>query len=260
MKTYELNQSFTELDKFIVGLPEAFNHLGTIVQNNRNELRKVVTQNGELIVKNFRGMYFFNRLAYSLFRKSKAERSFLHSQILNQNGILTPAHVAWIDRYRWGLLQDSFFVCVYDPHPTLKVFRSNSDAMERADVLRQLATFTYKLHSLGIYHEDFSVGNILVKKVSDSYDFILLDLNRMKFGRRSYRNKLRGFNKLDLPKEDLDILLTEYARLSAMPVPETLDVFWKDKNAASALRKLRRKIRSYTLTPLENLFQRASPR
>ena len=91
-----LQERYEHLRAFVSGLPTDFDE-GVVIHADRNVVTYRSLEHGEFVVKYFRGMYLFNRLAYSLFRKSKAERSFLHSEILNSKGIETPPPVAWMD-------------------------------------------------------------------------------------------------------------------------------------------------------------------
>src|ERR1051325_442134 len=113
-------------------------------------------------------MYFVNRLVYSFIRPSKAKRSYLHSIELNNRGIQTPPPVAYYDIYSVGLLVDSFFVSAYQSLKTLEqvLKEVNYDPTAAKPVLKSLAGHAYKLHTHNIYHDDFSVGNILVMPLS----------------------------------------------------------------------------------------------
>ncbi len=119
MNPYKINEKFLELEEFALGIPKYFDRIGEIIQDHRNVIKKVATPQGTFVIKNFKGMYFFNRLAYSIFRKSKAERSYLYALLLQEKGVLTPPPIAWIDCYRWGLLTHSYFISIYYPYKTL---------------------------------------------------------------------------------------------------------------------------------------------
>lgn len=258
MVSFAVKDEFAELQEFTSSLPERFDRIGEIIQDNRNVIKKVTTNHGIYVVKNFKGMYFLNRLVYSLFRKSKAERSFIYSSILNDKGIETPPPVSWLNCYKWGLLTESYFVSVYHPYQTLQqVLRSNSkinDLTYRTSLYRDLAAFTLKLHKTNIYHRDYSVGNIMIIPDGDHFQFALVDLNRIKFPKRiSFQKALRNFTTLGIPTDDMNRLVHEYATLSNQSPEAALEIFWRGKRRTSTLRKLRKDLRRYTLTPLEKL-------
>ncbi len=256
MISFKVREEYSQLKDFTLSLPDTFNHIGSIIQDNRNIIKKVETSFGTFVVKNFKGMYFFNKLGYSLFRKSKAERAYLYSALLNENNIITPPHVAWLDCYTWGLLTKSYFVSEYFPYKTLKeVLNSEIDGSYKSSLYHHLAAFTIKLHSAGIYHKDYSLGNILIIPTDKGFDFALVDLNRVLFSRKiSFRKGLRNFTTLGISPEDMNMLISEYAKLSGQSPDAALAIFQKEKKRESDMRKLRRSIKRYTVTPLEKIF------
>jgi hypothetical protein len=260
MKTITVREEFLKLKEFTSGLPQTFDRLGQVIHNSRNVIKKISTAEGTFVVKHFKGMYFFNRLAYSLFRKSKAARSYLYSQILNEKGIFTPPHVGWVDCYALGLLTRSYFVSLFDPHRTLAETIQYYDIYEpdrKESLYQDLAAFVFRLHHLGIYHEDLSIGNILVIRTVKGYDFTLVDLNRIKFHPVDFKMGLRNFTTLRMHPADLNQLIAEYARLSGQRPEPSIDTFWEYEKRKSYLRRLRRRIRNYTVKPLERLMQQA---
>jgi serine/threonine protein kinase len=255
MSSYSVGEEFAVLKDFTLSLPENFDGIGETMYNSRNVIKKVDSACGPLVIKDFKGMYFFNRLGYSFFRKSKAERSYLHSRILNSHGIMTPPPVAWLDCYKWGFLSESYFISLYYPYETLSNILSQklNDDEYKVSLYHQLAAFTKKLHDNGIYHDDYSGGNILVVPSDDSLQFALVDLNRIKFRKVSYKSGLRGFSKLDISQADTNLLIHAYALLWNQSGEKACSMFWKYKKRIYSIRNSRRAIRRYTLTPLENV-------
>ena len=256
MNRYMINGEFPELKEFALGIPKDFHRIGEIIQDHRNVIKKVTTPEGTFVIKNFKGMYFFNRLAYSIFRKSKAERSYLYSILLRDKGILTPPPVAWIDCYRWGLLTQSYFISKFYPYKSLSEILKHLDINNydyKKTLYSHVASFALTLHRLDIYHDDFSLGNILVIENPDGFSFALVDLNRVLFRKVSYSYGLQNFAKLGVPKEDLNMLIQEYAKLSNQPIEKSIDAFWSTRKRSDFIRSIRKKIRKYTLTPIEKI-------
>jgi hypothetical protein len=256
-KAYIIRKEFSEFEEFTLNLPTVFADTGTIMQDNRNIIKKVVTPHGTVVVKDFAGMYFFNRIAYSFFRKSKAERSFINSGVLNARGILTPPHVSWINFYQSGLLTRSYFVSIFSPINTFREFFKSGLVNEtnRSGLIHDRALFTKKLHDNEIYHKDFSAGNILVNLKDDGigFEFSLLDLNRVRFRKVGFKDGLRNFITLETTPDVINELIAEYAKLSNRPPTDAIKMYWNFRTRSSSLRKIRKTIRSYTLTPLERL-------
>jgi tRNA A-37 threonylcarbamoyl transferase component Bud32 len=250
MKTFEINSHYSSLKDFIVMLPVTFSTQGELIHGNRNLIKRISIPEGEFIVKNFKGMYFLNRLALTLLRISKSELSYKHAEILKENGILTPPNVGWIDRYSRGLLMESFYVSAYRDWQSINQVLKNTfsgNLLAKDMLIKRLASFAFKLHQLGIYHNDFSVGNILVVPPLETYTFALVDLNRMQFGEVQYFARLRNFSRLDLTEAELNLLLSEYARLSGQSAEASILSFWKYKHRVSALRRARKNLKKYTL-------------
>lgn len=256
MKFY-VSDKFTSLQNVILRLTAATTGDLTVMQDNRNIVSKAELTEGTFVIKDFRGMYFVNRLAYSFFRKSKAVRSFEHSERLNKMGILTPEPVAWIDEYTSGFLQRSVFISTFFPHQTLGQFLANIRESEwhiKRSVLQHLAIFAIDLHRKGVYHDDFSVGNIFVIPTPRGYDFALTDLNRMRFFKSiSFEKAMGNFRKIQFNSDDLRVFITEYARLSSRDPEAALAGLLKLKYRSSKLRQARRKLRSYTIGLIESL-------
>lgn len=256
MKEYEIRKDFHELEEFTINLKNTFDHIGSVILDNRNVVKKVVTESGTVVIKNFKGMYFFNRLAYSFLRKSKAERSFLNSEILNKKGIITPAHVSWVDFSSYGLLSHSYFISVFSPYKTLRQILESDDFTQqyKDDMLDQLSVFVRKLHDLEVYQNDFSLGNILVIPGENGFEFSMIDLNRVRFQKVSFRKGLQNFSKLEIPTEALNKLIGQYASLSGQSPEQSVALFWKDRNRSFVIRRARKRLRHYTLTQVEKLL------
>jgi hypothetical protein len=257
MITYKVKDQYSRLKEFTLSLPDTFDKTGVIIHNGRNVIKKIDEGEDAFVVKYFKGMYLFNRLAYSFFRKSKAARSFAFSEILNEQGISTPPPVGYMDCYRGGLLTKSYFVSVFWPNKTLEQTLANQEMQRSSDkvlFLQELAAFAWKLHNLGIFHVDFSLGNILVTKIHTHHEFALVDLNRIKFGKVSYKKGLKNFNTLHIAPEDMNILIREYAAMCGQPAKESTDRFWKYHERTWYFRRLKRRIRRYTLSRVERLL------
>lgn len=262
MKAITVRPEFSALKDFTTSLPETFDEIGSVIHNSRNCIKKVDTNQGTYVVKDFKGMYFFNRLAYSLFRKSKAARSYTYSALLNDHGIMTPPHVAWIDCYTLGLLTRSYFVSVYYPYQTLEQaiqYYDIYDPSYKKKLFHDVAAFALKLHELGIYHEDFSLGNILVIPTTSGYAFALVDLNRIKFHKVDFDKGLRNFITLRALPDDVNTVISEYATLCGRPIKASIDLFWKYEQRKMSLRRRRRRFRGYTIGRLEQIFVRTKP-
>ena len=66
-----------------------------------------------LCIKRFRRPLLVNRIAYTFFRPTKAQRAYENALILESKGINTPTAVAYIIRSQMGLIADSYLVTLY---------------------------------------------------------------------------------------------------------------------------------------------------
>lgn len=257
MLRYVIKNEFNTLREFALNLQKTFDDIGSTILDNRNVVKKIATPQGVVVVKDFRGMYFFNRLAYTLFTASKAKRSYENSATLREKGIATPRQIGWLDYYRWGLLSRSFFISVYDPYETLRdvLNRNRNNALVIESLYDHLIEFIIKLHRLEVYHHDFSLTNILVIPDGERFRFSLVDLNRVRFRNVGFADGLHNLSKLDIPDEDLNQLIRKYAVALDQSPEEALKLFRTKHQRAATLRKARRTLRRYTLTPLERLFR-----
>ena len=87
---------------------------------------------------------------------------------------------------------------------------------QREEILRAFVAFSFNLHNKGVFHVDFSPGNILIKKKDSVYEFSLIDVNRMKFLSFTDELRMKAFAKLSALKEDRAFIVEEYLKLYPM--------------------------------------------
>ncbi|GEP97846.1 lipopolysaccharide kinase InaA family protein [Chitinophaga cymbidii] len=208
-----LSPRYEFLRNYIEDIPQKFNSLGEIVHKTRNIIRVDNGNNIKLVIKSYRKIYLFNQLVYAHLLPSKAKRAYLYARTLIDKGFMTPEPVAYIECVRKGLMQESYFISTYTDYTELKHIAEMLPE-EGRKVLEALARYTHQLHAQNIYHKDYSVGNILFSKNGQSYNFTLVDNNRMKFSRSSFAYRMKNLRRLDLPLPSLAYLCQEYARLS----------------------------------------------
>lgn len=189
-----------------------------IIYSGRNRVARVNRDGKNYVIKEFRVPNPVNRLAYTTLRKSKARRSFLNARRLLQMELLTPRPVGWAEVRRGPLLGLSYYVSEYVDGHDLRFWENNPEA-ER--LLPHLAREMARLHSLGVWHKDFSPGNVLYRweKGKEKPDFYYIDLNRMAFGVKSAGRLLRNFATI-APLEQMLPLARLYAPLTPLPLEQ----------------------------------------
>jgi len=182
-----------------------------IYRGARNTLYDITgTDGNHLCVKHFRKTKFPNSYIYTTLRRSKARRSYEHAVRLLDAGFLTPRPIAWSERRKGIKLLDSYYICEYIDLPNIRDWGQMPDADTLIDAL---GGYMLQLHRAGVFHRDFSPGNILVDRLPDGkYRFHLVDINRMSFGVTDRRRLMSMFRSISLDPADTSRLARAYAR------------------------------------------------
>ena len=198
-------------------------------EGKRNTIKKISTDNLDLNIKAFKIPHLINRIAYSFFRKSKANRSFEYAKKLLEIGINTPDPLAYFEYSSFNILNKSFFIsCHLNYDLTYRELINNLNYPDHDIILREFTRFTFDLHEKGINFLDHSAGNTLIKKNNNTgkYDFYLVDLNRMKFHSMSLNDRMKNFAKLTSRKEMVKVMANEYSKLVEQTETLIFDKMW----------------------------------
>lgn len=184
----KISPAFNDLYDVLVSLPSSFDDdsLSVVLHDGRNKIRHFKKYcKTTFVVKKFIRINFFNRLMYSFFRKSKAERSYENACKLIMKGVLTPEPIAYIERRKWLLLFDQYYICKYSSWNSMSEIFSNDPVEETKFIVDKCVNFIADMHKKGILHFDLNPANILYNIGDDGIvSFSLIDLNRMSFLKR----------------------------------------------------------------------------
>jgi hypothetical protein len=235
--TLVVHPDFKEYEQQLRVVLDNFEQSGTaLVETGRNHIRKVELGGEVLTIKRFKTPNLFNGLVYRYLRKSKARRSYEYALRLSGLGIGTPQPIAYSEEL--GLtLRTSFYICHFlDYDLDFRVLNHNPLYPDREGVLRAVTRFTYQMHQNNINFLDHSPGNTLIKKdEGGGYHCYLIDLNRMRFEKLSFKQRMRNFRRLWPSKTMLRIMSDEYAKLSVRTFEETHH--WMSYYARKFMRK-----------------------
>ena len=209
---FELSPAYTHLEEFCKNITQEFAQSNATIHRARNELKTLHVKGEALVVKSFKVPNLFNRIMYTFFRKSKAEKSFKNAQKLLDLGICTPEPIAYIEFFKNGLLHTSYFIAKewkYDF--TIREPLRNTSFPHRDDIIKKLAEFANFIHSKHAFHHDFSPGNILIRSTESGYSFCIVDINRVDFEKKALPTRLQSFSKLWLETSDLLAILDNYS-------------------------------------------------
>lgn len=174
-----VNPTYEHLRGWLEQLPDTFAQQGEVIYNERNQIRTMQTPDGQQVcVKRFHTPRFFNRIGYTFFRTSKAQRAYENAIELLQHGIATPEPIGFILCGK-DLLRESYLITKRSAL-TRNFYEFGDGIIEgKEDILRSFARYTAFAHEAGIYHLDYSPGNILFDKINGEWHFEMIDINRM---------------------------------------------------------------------------------
>jgi len=241
---YILNPKYNNFKDSLLNIKEIFKDSNNSIHKARNEL-KVIELNGiKCVIKSFKIPHFINKVAYTYFREGKAKKSYQNAVKLIDLDVNTPEPIGIIEFFSLGLLNESYFVSIYEPYDfTIReVFHHKVDSPQ--DILKQFAKFTYAVHQKGVWHVDYSLGNILITKKENSYRFSLVDINRMKFKTIKSYDGLKNLNKF-WPKNDTDLplLASEYAKCASLDENKAIKIAVEESNELEKKVNLKRKLK-----------------
>lgn len=202
------NQQLESQSKLINNLQELFSQSDKVLYQKRNTI-KVVEQ--DYVVKSFAIPSLFKRLIYTIL-PSKARRSFIYAQRL---GEMTPKPITYVEIRKRGILHESYYISRLSPCThVLKEAIKDVNFPQRDLIFKSFGRFTAQLHEKGMIHEDYSMGNILFEPTEQGVQFQLVDLNRMRFGKRidCYKG-CKNFERIDTDQHALSTAARAYAKV-----------------------------------------------
>lgn len=207
-----INEEFKNFKEFLLNIKSYFQENKNIIHKARNEIKVINYQNIDVVVKSFKVPNLLNRVVYTFFRETKAKKSYDYSLKI---GDFTPKPIGYIEFYESSLLKDSYFISEkFDYDFTIREPLLIKNFPQKEQIFKSFAKFTYSIHEAGIYHLDYSPGNILIKKVEDTFVFKIVDINRMRFLNLDTNLRMKNFSKLWAKDEDLEFIIKEYARIA----------------------------------------------
>lgn len=239
-----LNNKYENFKDALINIENIFNSNQDTIHKARNEL-KIIEINGiRCVVKSFKIPHFINRVAYSFFREGKAKKSYLNALKLNELNVNTPEAIGVIEFFGSSLLKNSYFISIYEPYDFTIREVFHHKVKEHETILKQFANFSYDLHKKGVWHVDYSLGNILITKKDAIYKFSLVDINRMEFKMISPKEGLKNFNKFwAKDKNDLVIIAKEYSKIASLDENESIEVLFQEAKKLESMVNMKRKMK-----------------
>lgn len=217
MIKYTLNPKYTlDFEDFLLQIQEHFSSGTQTIHKARNELKVIEHKDYKVVVKAFKVPNPLNKFVYAYIRAGKAKKSYENGMKLMACGVATPEPIGFIEFYENGMLHESFFVSMqYDYDFVIREPLYDKNFYDRESIVKQFVLFTFSLHQKNVFHKDYSAGNILVANKGDgTYDFSIVDINRMQFRTIDIKKAMENFNKLWADEETLRFIGREYAKIS----------------------------------------------
>ncbi|MGE3613465.1 MAG: hypothetical protein AB7G20_08335 [Sulfurimonas sp.] len=218
-----------------------FNTSQDSIHKARNEIKIIDFEDESLVVKSFKIPNIINKIVYTFFRDSKAKKSYENSIKIES---FVPKPIGYIEFKKFGLIHESYFVSKNFKYDfTIREPLLQADFKDKEEVFKAFAKFTYQLHEQGIFHLDYSPGNILIKKENESYIFKIVDINRMVFKHLSLDERLKNFAKLWAKDEDLKIIIKEYSKLIESDEKGCIRIAIKESQAHKDRKNAKKRLR-----------------
>lgn len=214
MQYIQTSSYFQAYRESLLDLVSQFSTRGVYLYNQRNQIKEFKLDDWTVVIKSYKKPHLLNAFIYHYLRASKCRRSFYFAQRLNSLDIPTPEPIAFIENSCNGLLCESYFIykkCPYSQN--LYHLRGESLDKSNRELLRALALFSADMHEKGVFHKDFSPGNILYQYNESGYQFSLIDINRMAFGAVSMKRACIGFRRLWGGDEMISYFAEQYANI-----------------------------------------------
>lgn len=205
-----INTNYEAFTDSLIDIKTTFNRNSQTIHKARNELKIININSIDTVVKSFKVPNIFRKIVYTFFRDSKAKKSYEYSVKLKD---FTPSPIGYIEFYSNGLIDDSYFVSEkFDYDFTIREPLLDDNFPQKEKILRAFARFSLELHNQGIFHNDYSPGNILIKKEDSDFIFKIVDVNRMKFFELNQDDRAQNFSKLWARDDELEIIADEYSK------------------------------------------------
>lgn len=182
-----------------------------LIYRARNRVFTLTADDGtQLNIKAFRCPSFPNSAIYTHWRESKASRSYHNSRRLTELNIGTAIPVGYVEVSKNGMLTRSYYVSLQHPGETVRDWQNIPHSDNLIDALGALLV---DMHRKGVWHKDFTPGNILFTRSDNGhYEFALLDVNRMKFDIHDTMTLMTNFKAIHLDDKQMLRLAHAYAR------------------------------------------------
>ena len=238
-----LNPKYEACRPFCEQIETHFQAEKSSLHKARNEIKKISCEEYSLVIKSFKVPNILNRLVYTYFRGSKAQKSYDNALRLHALEITTPDPVAVIKELTPTLHKSYFLSIAFEYDYTLRTPLRDPEYADKEHLFKAFARYSADLHDKGVLHNDYSQGNILIKEEDDTYIFSIVDINRMEFKTLTKEERYNNFSRLWADEEILRIIAVEYARVTGFDEQEAIDEIYKYDQKHKAFKAFKRRFK-----------------
>lgn len=242
-----INPKYEYLREWVERIPFFFENDGEVIYKGRNTVKVFSLEKGICLnVKKYKRPPLYNRIVYSFFRKPKAFRAYYNTLKITEKGFESAESVAFLEIKKNGLFSDSYFVSLQCSD--VKEMREYyfGPLVGNESIIDAFARYSAALHDAGIYHLDYSPGNILIRYQNGNYAFVLVDVNRMKFMPVSFEAGCRNFARLFGNDDIYRRIATIYSesRKNTLDKEETFRLIMRYRNQFLDKQRVKKKMKS----------------
>ena len=107
--SFLIQDNYREFKPAINRVIDDFDSKGELIKGSRNTIKKINIDNLVINIKRFKIPNILNKIIYTFFRSSKANRSYNYAKKLIDNGILSPDPIGFYDIFKLGVNNFRFF-------------------------------------------------------------------------------------------------------------------------------------------------------
>jgi tRNA A-37 threonylcarbamoyl transferase component Bud32 len=156
-------------------------HTGQVLKDDHTcSVSRAKFRDKEIVIKKYNHKGLWHSLRHTI-KRSRARRNWLHAHRLKMLNIATPSALGFVERWKWGLVWNSYLLTTYVEGKELRDFlRDESIAEKRfAEITGRVKQLLDRLEKHRIAHGDLKDTNILITESGA----VLIDLDAM----RAYR-------------------------------------------------------------------------
>jgi tRNA A-37 threonylcarbamoyl transferase component Bud32 len=164
-------------------------HAGQVLKDdNTCSVSRAKFRDKEMVIKKYNHKGLWHSLRHTI-RRSRARRNWLHAHRLKMLNIATPSALAFVERWKWGLVWNSYLLTTYVEGKELRDFLGDDSITEKqfTEITRQVKQLLDRLEKHQIAHGDLKDTNILMTENGA----VLIDLDAMRTYRWGWTFRIR---------------------------------------------------------------------